>query len=228
MALPIAHAAAGYLVHRATRGDSPTRGDRAERVERSERVDTSARPRSSGSFPFSDWRRAALFMLIGNLPDFDFIVGFVAGRPGLFHRGISHTVVAAVAFGVAVGAWCQWRGRARFGPTALAFGACYLSHLVLDAVTIDHRPPFGGQFFWPFSSEYLISPVTIFSEILIDGRTRADFIRTTVNWQTVSVLMREAGIVAATVGAWMLGETWLSRASGRQDFQAERREEDLA
>jgi len=216
MALPIAHAAAGYLVHRATRGDGPTRGD------------TSARRRFSGSSPFSDWRRAALFMLIGNLPDFDFIVGFVAGYPGLFHRGISHTVVAAIAFGVAVGAWCQWQGRARFVPTALAFGTGYLSHLVLDAVTIDHRPPFGGQFFWPFSSEYFLSPVTIFSEILIDGRTRADFIRTTVNWQTVGVLLREAGIVAVTVGAWMLGETWLARAAGRQAFRADRGEEDLA
>ncbi len=228
MALPIAHAAAGYLVHRATRVDGSMRVDDPARGDGPTRVETSARRWSGWRFLPSDWRRAALFMLIGNLPDFDFIVGFVAGRPGLFHRGISHTVVAAVAFGAAVGAWCQWRGRARFAPTALAFGAAYLSHLVLDALTIDHRPPFGGQFFWPFSSEYLISPVTIFSEILIDGRTRADFVRTTVNWQTVGVLVREAGIVAVTVSVWMLLENWLARGAERRAFRSERREEDLA
>lgn len=211
MALPIAHAAAGYLVHRASR------------------VSSSARRRPGGDRPLVDWRRAALFMFIGNLPDLDFLVGFVVGKPGMFHRGLSHTVLAAVVFGVAVGAWQQWHGRERLGPAALAFGAAYLSHLVLDFVTIDHRPPFGGQFFWPLSAEYYISPVTIFSEILIDGRTRADFLATTVNWQTVAVLARETAIMAATVGAWTLGESWLARNVARpQAFAPGRGEEDLA
>jgi inner membrane protein len=210
MALPIAHATAGYLVHRVSRGDGATRcrpgGDRP---------------------PTGAWRRAALFMLMGNLPDLDFLVGFVFGRPGMFHRGVSHTVLAAVAFGIAAGVYGQWRGYGRFGATALACGAAYLSHLVLDAVTIDHRPPFGAQFFWPLSSEYYISPVTIFSEIIIDGRTRADFLRTTLNGSAVLVLLREAVIAAATLGAWQLGEAWRDRSRDR-GLSLGRRGEDLA
>ena len=179
MALPIAHAAAGYLVHRAER-----------------RLPGGARPAIGG------WQRALAFAVIGNLPDLDFLGGFLVGRPGLLHRGSSHTVLAALIFGVAAGAFAQWRWRERFGPAALAFGAAYLSHLVLDYVTIDTRPPAGAQFLWPFSSAYFIAPVTIFTEIYIDGRTRVGFLRTVLAWPTVVVLARE--IVIATVVVWVI------------------------
>ena len=208
MALPIAHAAAGYLVHRATRRDD-------------------AAPAAGGRRSSDDWRRAALFMFLGNVPDLDFLVGFVLGRPGMFHRGVSHTVLAAIVFGVAVGAWTAWRGRGRFGATALAFGAAWASHLVIDALTIDHRPPLGAQFFWPLSSEYFVAPFTIFSEILIDGRTRADFLRTTVNWSAVLVLLREAVIVGVAVGAWYLVRAARERI-GARSLGLESRREDLA
>jgi inner membrane protein len=198
MALPIAHAAAGYVVHRATRGGDPA-----------------GVPGGVGRSAADDWRRAALFMVLGNLPDFDFMVGFLLGRPGMFHRGVSHTVVAAVAFGIAAGLLQQWRGRERFRTAALAFGAAYFSHLVFDFLTIDHRPPFGGQFLWPFSAEYWTSPVTIFHEIIIDGRTRVDFLRTVIAWPIVGVLAREIVIAAMMVGAWHGWEAWRSRVTDR-------------
>lgn len=198
MALPIAHAAAGYLVHRATRVDDP------------------ARRRSGGQSPREDWRRAALFMFLGNVPDLDFMVGFVFGVPGMFHRGASHLVVTAVVFGLTVGIWTAWRGRGALWPTAFAFGAAYGSHLLVDFLTIDHRPPFGGQFLWPFSSQYLISPVTIFGEILIDGRTRADFLRTVLDWPTIWVLIREVVICSVAIGGWHLGEAWRARIAERE------------
>jgi membrane-bound metal-dependent hydrolase YbcI (DUF457 family) len=162
-----------------------------------------------------DWRRVAFFMFAGNLPDLDFLVGFVIGRPGMFHRGVSHTLVAAVAFGIAIGAFQQWRGRERFGPAALAFGAAYLSHLVVDFFTMDHRPPFGGQFLWPFSSEYYLSPIRIFGEILIDGRTRASFLESVFGWPTIGVLAREVVIAAVMIGTWHFGEVWHSRVADR-------------
>jgi inner membrane protein len=210
MALPIAHAAAGYVVHRASRGDDPA-----------------GVPGGMRRSAADDWRRAALFMFLGNLPDFDFLLGFVFGRPGMFHRGVSHTVVAAVLFGVAVGFVQHWRGRERFRSAAIAFGAAYLSHLVLDFLTIDHRPPFGGQFLWPFSAEYWISPVTLFHEIIIDGRTRADFLRTVLAWPIVGVLAREVVIGAAMVGAWHGWETWRTRVADR-GLALGRSREDLA
>lgn len=205
MALPIAHAAAGYLVHRATRA-APALG-RA----------------SSGA-----WQRAAVFMFIGNLPDLDFLVGFAAGHPGMLHRGVSHTVLAAVGFGIAAGAFVHWRWRERFGPAALAFGAAYLSHLVVDYCTIDSRPPAGGQFLWPFSDAYLSAPVPIFTEIYIDGRTRAGFLRTVLAWPSVVVLARELVIAGVAVGTWHVVDWWRGNAAGEQGLALDGREEDLA
>ncbi len=203
MALPIAHATAGYLVHRAGRG-------------------VLSEDRSS----LAGWRRAVVFIVLGNLPDLDFLVGFVTGRPGAFHRGVSHTVLAAAVFAVASGAVARWGCKQRFGPTALLFGAAYLSHLLLDYLTIDTRPPIGAQFLWPFSSAYFMSPVTIFTEIHIDGSTRAGFLRTVLAWPSVVVLARELVVSSIALGAWFVVEAAQSR------FAAARRplieEEDLA
>jgi membrane-bound metal-dependent hydrolase YbcI (DUF457 family) len=186
MALPIAHAAAGYLVARAAR-----------------------RPGSDRSIG-AGWR-AAIFMFIGNLPDLDFLIGFAVGRPGLVHRGFSHTLLAAVFFGIAAGAFVSRRGRERFVPAALAFGAAYGSHILLDWLTVDTRPPIGGQFLWPFSDGYMIAPVTIFSEIFLDGRTRLGFLESFFAWPVVVVLMRELVMAAVAVGGWHLFETLRAR-----------------
>jgi membrane-bound metal-dependent hydrolase YbcI (DUF457 family) len=206
MALPIAHAAAGYLVHRAACRVPP--GDR----------------KSAGA-----WRRAAVFMFVGNLPDFDFLVGFALGRPGMVHRGVSHTVLAAVVFGVAAGAIATWRGRERFARAALAFGAAYGSHLVLDWLTIDTRPPAGGQFLWPFTDAYFIAPFPIFTEIYIDGRTRAGFLGTVLAWQSVVVLAREVVMVGAVVALARVVEAVGLRASAEPAaLVLDRSGEDLA
>lgn len=204
MALPIAHAAAGYLVHRATRR-VPDEG------------------RSSES-----WRRAALFMFVGNLPDLDFLIGFVVGRPGMLHRGVSHTLLAAVVFGLAAGAAARWSRRDRFAPVALALGIAYLSHLVLDYFTIDSRPPAGGQFLWPLSAAYFIAPLPILGEIYIDGRTRAAFLQTVLAWPTVVVLAREIALVVVGVGGWQLVDRMRSHAAAPPGLVLDDRGEDLA
>jgi len=189
MALPIAHAAAGYLVRRAARRVLPADRSLAEA-----------------------WRRAAVFMVVGNLPDLDFLVGFVLGRPGMLHRGLSHTIFAAAVFGLAAGA-LAWRRREPFGWAALAYGAAYGSHLLLDWLTIDTRPPLGGQFLWPLSDAYLISPITIFTEMYLDGQTRAGFLATVLAWPTLLALLREAVMVGALVGVWHLVETVRERVA---------------
>jgi membrane-bound metal-dependent hydrolase YbcI (DUF457 family) len=169
MALPIAHATVGYLMHRAD-------------------------PRDAG---FRGWPRALAYMAIANRPDADFLIGFVAGQPGRFHRGVSHTLVAAVVFGLLAAAFTRWRWRDRFLPAALMVAAVYASHLAVDGLTLDRRGPAGGQFLWPLSDAHIISPVTFFTEILIDGASRTGFLGTVLAWQTVPVLARE--IVFASV-----------------------------
>jgi inner membrane protein len=205
LALPIAHAAAGYLVHRVGGGT-----DR----------------------PGAGLGRAVALMIVANVPDADFLVGFVLGRPGMFHRGASHTILAAVLFGIAAGAFVRWRWRERFGPAALLFGAAYLSHLLLDALTIDSRPPAGGQFLWPLSSAYVIAPLTFFTEIYLDGRTRSSFLDSVLNWPTVGVLTREVVFAVIVLGGWHLLELAKARiGAGREGggvLMPEPTEEDLA
>ena len=174
------------------------------------------------------WQRAAVLMLVANLPDMDFLLGFVLGEPGRLHRGVSHTVLAAMGFAIAAGAFLHWWRRERFAAAALVFGAAYLSHLVLDYFTIDTRPPAGVQILWPFSSAYLISPVTIFAEITIDGRTRVDFLRTVLAWPTAVVLVRETVMAAVALGAWHLVETARERGGAARELGLDAHEEDLA
>jgi len=204
MALPIAHATAGYLLHRLDRRRSP----------------------------FTGWPRALAFMVIANLPDVDFLVGFVAGRPGAFHRGISHTVLAALAFGAGAGAFVAWRWRERWWRASLILAAVYASHLLIDALTIDERGPAGAQFFWPLSNAYYIFPHTIFGEILIDGDSRTGFIASILAWPTVFVLGRELAIAAVAIGACNLLEILAVplgiRERARAALASEPREEDLA
>jgi inner membrane protein len=203
LALPVAHAAAGYFLHRV--------GGGADR-------------------PGAGLGRAVALMIVANLPDADFLVGFVLGRPGLLHRGASHTVLAAVLFGVAAGAFVRWRWRERFGPAALLFGAAYLSHVLIDVLTFDNRPPDGVQLLWPLSSEYFASPVTLFMSVDVDGKTRAGFVASVFAWPTVVAMARELAIVVAAFGCWQL-VAWSKRRLAVQDagrtLVPDRTEEDL-
>jgi len=199
MALPIAHATAGFLIHRLD-------GRRTR---------------------FHGWPRALTYMAIANCPDADFLIGFALGAPGLYHRGVSHTLVAAIAFGAVAALISRAVVRDRWWPAAVAFGSVYASHLLVDALTIDARPPIGAAFFWPFSDAYFGAPVTLFHEILIDGKSRLGFVDSILQWRTAAVLGRElaiAGIV--TVGVLAMQGVW--RVVGARRAALPVREEDLA
>jgi len=136
---------------------------------------------------------------LANAPDVDYLPGLVIGHPGAFHRGITHTLAAAVV--VAIAAWLlrrlrdpRWSARA-----ALWVGATYASHLVVDYFTPDTKGPGGGQFLWPLSSSYWISPVTPLREIVVDTSGRAAFFQSLVGPQTRGVWIEETSILLAVV-----------------------------
>src|SRR5262245_54941407 len=145
MALCFVHGAAGYLSYEAVRKDGP--------------------------------RRLLLLagaVILANGPDLDFLPGLLVGQPGLYHRTVSHSAVAAVAVGLAVGVVCRlfgWRGRAAL-RAALWAGATYATHLLVDFFSSDVKPPSGVQLLWPLSDRYFISPVTPLPEIIIDPSSR--------------------------------------------------------
>lgn len=126
MATPIGHAAAGMLAGACVARGRPLLGPRADLV---------------------------LFAAIAQAPDLDFIPGLVIGRPDLFHHGISHSLGFALFAG---GLFFAWGARRGDGPRwGLAAFAIYFLQVLIDAVTLDTRPPVGVPLWWPLSHAWV-------------------------------------------------------------------------
>ena len=104
------------------------------------------------------WRELAVFAALSQVPDLDFIPGILVGRPSLFHHGISHSLGAAVLFGLVVGAVGWWKGGRKAG---LKWGwiaaVMYGVHVIVDYWTMDPRPPIGLPLWWPVNHEYVLA-----------------------------------------------------------------------
>src|SRR6266852_942101 len=174
MALCFSHTAAGYLAYEAVR---PAGAHRPA------------------------WLAAAV--ALANAADLDFVPGIFLGRPGMFHRGVTHTVAAVAVVGalVALAGWLARRPPGHSGRVALWASATYASHLLLDFFTIDSRPPHGGRFLWPLSDAFYLSPVTPLSEIVVDGSGRAAFFASLVAPHTVPVWAEEITVLVLAVAA---------------------------
>jgi membrane-bound metal-dependent hydrolase YbcI (DUF457 family) len=179
MALCFAHAAAGYLAYEAVR-------------------------------PVGRHRPALLAgaVLLAVGPDLDFLPGLAVGRPMLFHRGVSHTVLAALLVAVGVGAALWMLGRRRPIATALWAFAVWSSHLVLDWLTVDVVAPHGGRFLWPLSDAYLIAPLPVLPEVVIDPSGREAFFASLVTARTLAAWGPDVGVLLATVLVVRLLRAW--------------------
>ena len=106
------------------------------------------------------------FILIcANIPDVDFLFGFVAGNPNLYHHMWTHSLTFCAGVGVLTALGSRLFGECRsFRIGLLVFGAA-LSHLVLDYFTADQNPPFGIKLFWPFTGNYYIASVPVFQDV---------------------------------------------------------------
>lgn len=106
-----------------------------------------------------DPRILVTFAVVGTLPDLDFLLP-------IQHRGPSHSVTAAAgAFVVALLLLeFVWPTRHRF-RLAVAIGAAYLSHTVLDWLGEDTWSPNGIMALWPFSQTFYISGLDVFNSV---------------------------------------------------------------
>jgi membrane-bound metal-dependent hydrolase YbcI (DUF457 family) len=101
--------------------------------------------------PKATWRSAVVLAAVAIAPDLDLLIGE--------HRGISHSVGAALLAGLA--AWIVTR-RARW---AVAVFAAWSSHVALDWLSNDTRPPIGVMALWPFTQTYYKAAVEIFPAV---------------------------------------------------------------
>jgi hypothetical protein len=99
----------------------------------------------------------ALAVVMANAPDGDFIPGLLVGMPALYHQSITHSL----GFGIIASAAAAAAFGLRAGAFATTFRLCllaYASHLALDFLGSDARPPYGQPLLWPLSDAYFSGP----------------------------------------------------------------------
>lgn len=134
MPSPIAHALAGLALYLAV--SPPTR-------------------------PAPRWGPALLCVAAAGAADLDFVAGFAVGDGNRFHQGPSHSLAVALALGVAL-AGLPIRSLGGWTRRWALFTALAVSHLALDLVTRDARPPYGIPLLWPFSTAHVHSSFDLF------------------------------------------------------------------
>lgn len=135
-------------------------------------------------------------------PDLDFVPGLLAGDPGRYHHGASHSVGAALAAAAVGGALAAPPlGRATglvalgAGRAALLCGLAVLAHVTLDTLAVDTSPPYGVALFWPLDGAYRISPWTPFADIQREQTDAAAFFRTLPSLHNLRAVLVEAALI---------------------------------
>ncbi len=148
------------------------------------------------------WKRLLLAIFIANAADLDMIPGIIVGEPNLYHHvGFSHSAVFAVVAALLVGIAAAAAGRrwptisarsSAVAGTALMVGALMLSHVLLDALNNDLRPPAGVPMFWPVSREYVeIYPWFVEVAKLGGEGSPLDFVFSLLNAHNLRAMMWE-------------------------------------
>jgi membrane-bound metal-dependent hydrolase YbcI (DUF457 family) len=106
----------------------------------------------------------AAILFAANLPDLDYLAA-LGGHAAMerLHQGAVHSL-GVVATTTLLLAW-GLRGRMGLRRGWLLLACAGFTHLLLDLMVVDRKPPVGFPFFWPLSAERFHSPVAIFPGI---------------------------------------------------------------
>lgn len=137
MPSPIGHSLAAYAIYSSTT-NSKLRPDRVKLI---------------------------LFILVANLPDIDFLPGFLVGYPNKYHHQFTHSLSFAVIIGVVAYTFLRINGNKHYWQNFLIFSGLILSHVILDFFTLDTSAPYGEQLLWPFTGKYYLAPASVFRNI---------------------------------------------------------------
>lgn len=187
MATPIGHSLAGYAVYVFAKG-AKSRGDRELML---------------------------LCIFAAMAPDLDFLPGLLVGTPALYHQGISHSLGFTLPLSLGLAGIGHLRGRS----FSVVFGSCFiasLSHLVLDFLGPDTRPPYGIPLLWPISGEYFISPVPVLLGVrhaTTAGTTTQDWMLRLLHWHNLAAITWEVVLMVPFI---FLGHWYRGISMGRQ------------
>lgn len=133
-----------------------------------------------------------LSVIAGNAADLDFLPGLLSGDLNRYHHQASHSILVALLVGLLV--WCLLlRCSHQAGRAGLLTTLAYGSHLLVDYLTADYRPPLGIPLFWPFSPDYFLSPYILLDGVRhgMPGDSSLTSLLQIVSWQNLQLLMLE-------------------------------------
>jgi membrane-bound metal-dependent hydrolase YbcI (DUF457 family) len=134
--------------------------------------------------------QAAILATIGCAPDLDLLIGR--------HSRETHSIGAAVLVAT-IAAWRRWPLAETRGRIWLAACFAWLSHPVLDMLSLDTSIPLGVMFLWPFSREHMQTGWAVFDSIYRNYH-EAGF-----TFHNVIAALREAVIVGPIAGVvWIV------------------------
>jgi inner membrane protein len=140
----------------------------------------------------ASWKKLLLCCVSSNLPDVDFLPGFLLGKPNYFHHGISHSIGFSVAFALLMGSVFYIKGGS-FLRNFLLFFSLYFSHVLLDLLSYDSSIPYGLTVLWPFTGDYYISPLSLFLDIHRSSES-ATFITSMFNIHNLMAVLLELAL----------------------------------
>jgi hypothetical protein len=154
------------------------------------------------------WAWRVFVAFAANAPELDFLPGCVVRNLKGFHQGGSHLFVAGGLCGLMCGL-AAWVLRRPILPIGTTGGLLYLSHLVLDLLTRDRRPPMGLPLLWPISQEGFEFRLTIFRGVSqCNGATSLQgFLEDLFAWSNAYALGPEIAILLPLAG----GVVWWRR-----------------
>jgi hypothetical protein len=162
-------------------------------------------------------------MALANLPDIDFLPGYLAGKPNLYHHYHTHSLGFAAIVGALAGLF-YWHTRGKFWPYFTLVFAAVSSHLLLDLLTADEAPPYGMALFWPLSPQFYDLPWDVFGAVHKSDSSH-DFFPSLFHSMNLRVMLLELAILlplAAFVRALKSYNASSRRASARGLTQATR------
>lgn len=154
------------------------------------------------------WRWYAFAIIAANAADLDFVPGLLVGDINRYHQLMSHSLIAAVVFGVLV--WLFMRRRTE-APVRLGLlsGIIYASHLLLDGFTYDGSSPVGVPLLWPFSQAYFHAPWTLFEGVGhgVPGESFTVVMAYIFSWKNLGILAFDTAVLLPILGAaWYFGQ----------------------
>lgn len=143
------------------------------------------------------WKEILFFAALAVSPDFDYLPGFLLGNPNLYHHSYAHSLGAAIVVGLG-GAVLFGKKNGRFLACFAIIGGVYYSHLILDFFNTDTRAPYGVMLFWPFSSDYFMSPWPVFLSVAKTSDS-STFFRVFLSAHNLQVALRELLVMGPVV-----------------------------